>query len=133
VLFPLGAFVDPLLDGGDLRGCERAACGRRGHAALGIGVRDAEIDAAGFGFAGRECGERSLFGIQADAGHALAFVGAVASEAVVGEDGADLAVEVDGPGGEGTHRPSQYNPGKPTHNAIASNFVFARVEADFFR
>ncbi len=46
-------------------------------------------------------GESAFFGVEAELGHAGGFVGAVALEAGVGEDGADFAEEVYGFGGGG--------------------------------
>ncbi len=40
------------------------------------------------------------FGVEAEFGFTIGGVGAVAGEAFVGEDGADVAVELDGLGGE---------------------------------
>jgi hypothetical protein len=51
-------------------------------------------------FGGGDGGEEAFFGVEAEVGLALVLVGAVAEETVVGEDRADVAVEVDG-GGDG--------------------------------
>ncbi len=80
----------------------------RGHLEFGVVDFDAEDEVAGVGVAGGDGGavgaggEGGGFLVEAEVGLAGFGVGTVAGEAVLGEDGADVAVVVDGVfGGEG--------------------------------
>jgi hypothetical protein len=81
-----------------LSGGEGFMRGGRGHE-LGAGGFDALDDEGVFGVAGDDGGTGAagrggfVSQIEAETGHAGALVGAVAAEAGVGEDGADIAVE----------------------------------------
>ena len=60
-------------------------------------MADFEVHFAGGGVAWDDdagFAEGAFFGVEVEGGHAFGGIGAVAGEAVVGEDGADLAVEV---------------------------------------
>ena len=109
VLAPLGALGDPLAERGDLGFIEGAALAvlGGGHAVLvAVGQEDAveEFRFAGLagddgGFAGLAGGEGLVALGEGDV--AGLFDAAVAGGAVLVEDGADVAVEVDGGGGGG--------------------------------
>ena len=80
----------------------------RRHAGGGRGGADAGEQAALGGIAGDDdavgsaVGEQACFGIEAEVGHAVLVVGTVTGEAVVGEDGPHVAIEIDlRAGGEG--------------------------------
>jgi hypothetical protein len=84
---PLGALFNPGADGGDFGNGERLAVGvRRRHAAGGRFRSDA---AENFGD-GKIPGN-----IEAESGFARDLVGTVAGKAAVGEDGTDVAGEID--------------------------------------
>ena len=80
-------------------------CGR-GHAHGGVGVINALQDETFQRLADRDWravlawGEGAFTSVEAEPGHARGFVGTVALEAGVGQDGADFAAEIDGGGGE---------------------------------
>ncbi len=98
---PRGALGDPRFEEVDLLGGEMASGGGGRHLIVGVGGDDAFEDGAFvrvFGvdgiatFDGRFC---AGFGVESQVGFPLLCVGAVAMEAVIGEDGADVAIEVD--------------------------------------
>ncbi len=107
-----GPFGDPAFEQGDLGGFQGRRGFGRGHREFGVVDLDAEDQVAGVGVAGDDGGGAGFEGeggslghIEAETGLALALVGAVAGEAVLGEDGADVAVEIEGflgLGGEGS-------------------------------
>ncbi len=110
VLLPGGALGDPagedlLLLGGDL-----LVRLRRGHDARGVLMPDALENEAGGRLAGHDGrallarGEGAFAGIEAQVGHAGGTVRAVAVEAVIGENRAHLALEIDGRFGQGDSR-----------------------------
>ena len=112
-----GALIDPGAQQIDLRGCQRLAHGR--HAETFFGARYALDQLARGAIAGRHYGagiaafEQSIR--QVDAESADLLLGTVAARAACGEDGLDVAVEIDGFGlgtglGERTaenHRPKE--------------------------
>ena len=100
VACPLGALLDPFAYGGDLRLGERGPGLTGRHASGGRGA-DAGEETALRGVAGGDdaigsaVGEQALFGIEAEVRHAVLVVGTVTGEAVVGQDGAHVAIEID--------------------------------------
>ena len=98
---------DPLGEEGDLGGGDDFVELRRGHDLVGVGGEDALEEGAFFGVTGDDgdgavvVGFGGGFFVEAEAGFAFGFIGAVAEEAVFGEDGTDLAAEVDGVGESG--------------------------------
>ena len=109
--FPPGAMVDPLADEIDLL-VRQSALGVGGrHALLLLLCADALIETAGRGISGNDdgmagaVGEHAFLDVQAQARHPLFFVGAVAGEAIVGEDRADIAVEIHSGGRGGERQP----------------------------
>ena len=107
VFLVFGAFVDPAFEGFDLRGGEFFVGFGWGHDFVLVGGEGAVDDGAGLGVAGFD-GESAVDGgvgafgsVEAEVGLAFFGVEAVAGEAVVGEDGADVAVEVEGACGVG--------------------------------
>ena len=98
VIGPFGALIDPGFDGGDLIVGEAAT---HGHAGDIADAGDAAVEGAIGGVAGDDdFGEDGLFGVEAEAGHLG--VRAVAGNAGAGEDGLDVADEIDfGGGGSG--------------------------------
>jgi len=101
VVLPFRAFGDPAFEQGLLLFIEVFLGVRRGHLLIGVGVEDAAVQFALAGLSGDE-GRRDAFGEQAfvrvepELGLALLFIGAVAGVALVGKDGPDVAVELDG-------------------------------------
>ena len=100
--FPSRALLDPLPDGGDLGIRQGYASLRRRHSRGWAGGADAGEEAAFRRVAGHDnlitapIGEEPVFGIEPQVGHAAFVVGAVTGEAVVGENGAHVAIEIDG-------------------------------------
>lgn len=101
MLFPRGPLFDPRAEEGGLAGVQTFAAGR--HATTGVGGFDAGDEFTGVGVAGDhgpaaglEKGEESFGCIEAQAGLAGLVVGAVALDAVVREDRANVPIEVDG-------------------------------------
>ena len=105
MFLPGRALVDPELQFGDLGGGEGFVRSLGRHAARGSGGGDALVEEAVGGLAGDDGGavfaelEGGFLVVEAEVGHAGVGVGAVALEAVVGEEGADFALEVDSRGG----------------------------------
>ena len=104
VFAPGGALFDPLGEEGDLGGGDDFVELRRGHDLVGVGGEDALEEGTFFGVTGDD-GDGAIvvglgggFVVEAEAGFAFGFVGTVTEEAVFGEDGTDLAAEVDGIG-----------------------------------
>src|SRR4051812_40648060 len=99
---PFRALLDPFADGGDLGVGEGGASLWRRHAGRFIRGADAGEEAAVGRVAGADdvvrgaLGEEPFVGIEPEVGDAALVVGAVACEAVVRENGADVAVEIDG-------------------------------------
>ena len=97
---------DPLGEEGDLGWGDDFVELRRGHDLVGVGGEDAREEGAFFGVTGDDgdgavvVGFGGGFVVEAETGFAFGFIGAVAEEAVFGEDGTDLATEVDGVGCE---------------------------------
>jgi hypothetical protein len=106
VFAPGGALFDPLGEEGDLGWGDDFVEFRWRHDLVGVGGEDALEEGAFFGVTGDDgdgavvVGFGGGFVVEAEAGFAFGFVGTVTEEAVFGEDGADLAAEVDGVGGE---------------------------------
>ena len=97
-----GAFVDPLLEEIYFFGGEGFVHFDGGHALVDVFVGDALDEEAGVGVAGDDGGmtfwiEFRCLGetVEAEVGFTGGDVGAVTAEAVVGNDGADLAIEID--------------------------------------
>ena len=98
-----GAFGHPAAEGVLLVLGELLVGVDGGHDAAGVGGEDALDDGAAVGVAGDDGGATGFSGpnglfaqVQAEAGHAGAYVGAMTPEAGVGHDGADVAIEPDG-------------------------------------
>ncbi len=101
VVFPVRAMGDPLAKQGDLLGLELLAGLDRRHHVVLVGMGDAADQFALGGLAGDDGESAGLGGlegvgleVEAELGLALALVRAVAGEAVLGKDGADVAVEI---------------------------------------
>jgi hypothetical protein len=102
VFLVLGALLDPAADEGALGVVEGLVGIRRRHDVVGICGGDATPEFAGIGVTGFESdatvlvgGEGAFGGIETETGLAMLGVKAVAGEALVGEEGADVAVELD--------------------------------------
>jgi len=102
VALVFGAFLDPAFDERDLFLGKHLVELRRWHMVVGVGRQQALHHRAPLGLAGHDGGvaglaapSRGFEGIQAQFALVLALVGAVAGEAGVGEDRADVAVELD--------------------------------------
>jgi hypothetical protein len=105
---PCGAVLDPafeevLVGGGELFGFVW-----RGHDVVGVMGGDAAEELAVIGVAGDDGGvagfgftEGGFLDVEAEVAFAFIGIGAVAGEAVFGENGADFAGEVDFLGGDG--------------------------------
>ena len=109
--FPFRALFDPLAEGRDFGGRESLLGIGRGHAARGVGRGDAGEQDAGGGVAfddgvaaAAEVGFGEFLAVEAEGDLLERGVRAVAGEAFVGEDGADVAVEGDGRRGLGRER-----------------------------
>ena len=103
MLAPVGAFGDPAAEEVDFGGGEGGFVGaRRGHEEGGLGGGDAGEEFGFGGVAGRDDGEGAFAVIEAQVGHAGGGVGAVATDALVRQEGEDVAAEVDRLGGEGS-------------------------------
>ena len=103
-----GTFGDPLFQGVFVFFGEDFFGVRGWHLLVFVGGEEAGDDLAGFGFAGDDgegagfaTGERGVAEVEAEFAFAAVVVHAVAGEALLGEDGADFAVEVDGRRGGG--------------------------------
>ena len=115
VLAPRRPLVDPAGEGRHLLGRERLAGLRRRHLLLGVVGDEPSDQLAVVGLAGlddRVLGpERPLADVEPEVGLAGAGVRPVAEEAVFGEDGEDVAAEVDGGlGPEGGRRQGRDQP-----------------------
>ena len=105
VLAPRRALGDPGLEQGQLFGGNRLMLLRRRHDLLGVLRFDALDERAQLGLAGHDrdvafpVGLRGGLVVEAQLGLARLLVGSVAGDAVLGEDGTDLAAEADGLGG----------------------------------
>lgn len=94
VLAPRDAFGDPLTQDGDLRIGESVGGDLDGRHALEDVVGDDALDEeAGLRVAGLNRFKRAIASVEAEAGLAGVLIRAVALEAVVGEDGSDIARE----------------------------------------
>ena len=99
---PGGSLCDPLAESGDLLGVQRplGVGGRHPQGRLGMG--DALVEQAGLGIAWDDQAsagplrEGSLPGIEPEIHHPGGRIGPVALETVVGEDGTNVPLEVDG-------------------------------------
>ena len=124
VQFILGALFDPLIDESDLLGRKTLAALRRRHLLILIRRVNAQVDFAIVELPGHDAfhsllfGEGAFAGIQSAAGLARLRIEAVALEAILGEDRADLGIEIDArrtalggerPAGEHTARQAQNN------------------------
>src|SRR5262249_21190798 len=100
VALVLCALLDPAAENSDLLSGEFLACVRGRHAVVGIGSGDALDQLAPGRLAGADGGtavavpESALASIEAQAGLAGLLIGAVTLEAVLRQNGADIAVEV---------------------------------------
>ncbi len=101
------AFLDPATEERALGVVEGLVGIRRRHDVVGIGGGDAAPEFTGIGVTGFEgdttilAGSEGAFGgIESQTGLAMFGVEAVAGEAMVGEDGSDVAVELERGGGE---------------------------------
>ncbi len=100
MLFPFCSLFNPLLDSVDLRRSEWLWGFLRGHAFLGVVVTYPEKQFTRFRFPRNHQDmfpftEQTVLEVQSQLGFALFFIGPVASEAMVGQNGADVSVEVD--------------------------------------
>ena len=98
--FPFGARLHPLLEKGDLLGLEGFIGFGGRHEFIAVGGMEAggdfapfpipgdDGDGTAFAFAESACG-----GIEAEIGFPMFFIGPVAGEAMIGEDGADIAIK----------------------------------------
>ena len=98
--FPFGARLHPLLEKGDLLGLEGFIGFGGRHEFIAVGGMEAggdfapfpipgdDGDGTAFAFAESACG-----GIEAEFGFPMFFIGPVAGEAMIGEDGADIAIK----------------------------------------
>ena len=97
-----GTLEDPTLEGGDLLWCQLLVELGRGHELLRIGMDDAFEQFTAVGLGGED-GDLAGFGrfkcrvlsIQAQAALAFLVIGAVTLKAGVGQDGADVPVEIE--------------------------------------
>ena len=103
VLLPSGSLTHPLLEEVDLGGGERLSMLGRRHDFVGILRQDALDQGAALGLSGDqgvlprfELQEGVFLTVQAQTCLALALIWSMAGEAMLGENGADLSVEVDG-------------------------------------
>jgi len=114
VVLVLRALGNPAAEDFFLRGSERRTRLRRRHVLFRVVGRDAIDQFARLGIARHDglLGDGDLALVEAELGFALAGVRAVAGEAVIGEDGADVAVEFDAGGGvilrRAAHRQRRY-------------------------
>ena len=97
--FPFGSLFNPFLDGVDLRGLEWLLKFFRRHAFLGITVTYPEEQFTRLRFPRRHQDglpftEQTFLEVQSLLGLALFFIGAVAGEAMVGQNGEHVAVEL---------------------------------------
>ncbi len=108
--FPFRTFVDPAANELDLLVCQRPLRVGGRHALGFVGRADALEELAVRGLTRHDhlvaaaIGEDSVFGVEAELGHALFFVGTVAGEAGIGEDRPDFAIEIDGLGSRFSRR-----------------------------
>src|SRR5262249_43605330 len=93
--FPVGALIDPAANEVDLRFSEDETGAGRRHAIRFVGRADALVEPAPGAVRWRDDAIAALLGVEAETSLALLLVGAVAGEALVGQDGADLTVEID--------------------------------------
>ena len=102
VLVPGGSLLDPLAQRGDLFVVQRPLGVGRRHPKGRLGMGDALVEQAGLRVARNDeasvgpPGECPLPGIQPEIRHPGGRIGTVALEAVVGEDGTNVPLEVDG-------------------------------------
>ena len=102
---PLGAFVNPAANEIHLLFIQRPLRVWRRHALGLVGCADALVEFALRSLARHDhlvsaaIREDSIFGVQAQLGHALFFVGTMAGEAGIGENRPDFAIEIHGLGG----------------------------------
>lgn len=95
VLAPGCALLDPLFQDLDLFRCQRSVVLWRWHDLVEIIGCDAAEEFAVFNISRRQCCQGSLLRVHAKIGRPFFFVGAVAGEAVVGQDRLHIASEVD--------------------------------------
>jgi hypothetical protein len=94
VRLPFGTRIDPLFDQCDLLLCERVP--DRGHALrLLIGAYAKEERAMGGVTRSEHSKRTAILCVQTQVGHAALLIRAMATEAVVGEDRPDVAIEID--------------------------------------
>lgn len=99
--FPLGAFIDPAAHQLDLFLVERSIEKWRRHPLGLVGCANPLVKFATRRLSWRQnlvaasIGEHALFGVEPQISHALFFIGTMAGKTVVGENGADLAIEID--------------------------------------
>ena len=101
MFFPFRAFGDPALEGIYLLRRKSFAGFERRHAVVFVLGRDTRDQGTLVRFAGDDgvvagfqFGESAVLLVEAQAGFAFVGIGAVAGVAVVGKDGADVAVEI---------------------------------------
>ena len=98
--FPFGARLHPFLEEGDLIWGEGFIGFRRGHEFIAVGGMEAGGDFAPFPIPGDD-GDGPAFafaesaggGIESEFGFPVFFIGPVAGETMIGEDGADIAIK----------------------------------------
>lgn len=99
--FVLGSLFNPATNESDLLGRERLVAGSGGHAFVLFGRDDAPkefalVGGAWFHNTGQVFfAEQACLGIEAQVGFSFVVVRSVAEDAIVGQDGPDIAIELD--------------------------------------